>query len=118
MKTLPKAHLIRNTLIAATAITMMTLPLLASASTPKSPPDIKVVYHQSELTTNWGRKTVYERLQTAARKICGSSNIRVAGSRLAATANEECYEGTLSAAVQRLDEEAITELHQQVTVGL
>jgi UrcA family protein len=118
MKTLAKAQLIRKTLIATTAITMMTLPLLASASTPNSSPDIKVVYHTSELSTSWGRENIYEKMQAAARKICGSSNIRIAGSRFNATANEECYEGTLSAAVQRLDNEAIKELHEQGTVGL
>jgi len=118
MKTLPKARLIRNTLITATAISMMTLPLLASASTPKSSPDIKVVYHTADLSNAWGRENVYEKMQAAARKICGSSNVRIAGSRLMATANEECYEGTLSAAVQRLGNQAISELHEQVTVGL
>jgi UrcA family protein len=117
MKTLPKTHSIRNTLIVAAAITMMTLPLLASASASNSSPNIKVVYHPSELGTAWGRENIYERLQTAARKICGSTNIRTAGSRAMAAANEECYEGTLAAAVQRLDEAAISELHEQVSTG-
>jgi UrcA family protein len=118
MKTLQKAHLVRNTLIAATAITMMTLPLLASASAPNSTPNIRVAYQPAELKSTWGRKNVYERMQDASRKLCGSSNIRITGSLLRSAANEECYEGTLSAAVQRLDKEVITEIHEQLTAGL
>jgi len=86
-KTLQKAHLIRNTLIAATA--MMTLPLLASASAPTSTPNIKVAYHPAELQSTWGRNNIYQTIQDASSKICESSNIQIAGSLNRSLANEE-----------------------------
>jgi len=118
MKTPPKAQLIRNTLLAATLISTILLPLFASASSPASTPNIKVAYSPDELKSAWGRKNVYERLQDASRELCGSSNVRITGSLLRAAAHEECYEGTLTAAVQRLDVQSITELHEQQSMDL
>jgi UrcA family protein len=111
MKTLPKARLIRHTLLAVTVVTTMAVPLFASASAPGAIPNIKVAYQQAELNTTWGRQNVYERMQDASRKLCGSSNIRLTGSMGRSAGNEECYEGTLTAAIERLDNDAISVLH-------
>ena len=111
MKTLPKTRLIRHTLLAVTAVTTMAMPLFASASAPGATPNIKVAYQETELKTSWGQQNIYERMQDASRKLCGSSNIRLTGSMGRSAGNAECYEGTLTAAVERLDNDAITELH-------
>ena len=110
MKTLPNTHSIRNTIIAVAAVSAIALPLLASASTP----NISVAYDKTELRSTQGQLRVYARLQNASRELCGESNILLAGGSLGrSVANEECYAGTLTAAVERLDNDAITALHYQ-----
>ena len=103
MKTRINSRTIRNTLIAVSA---MTLPLMASAS-----PNISVSYEKAELKSSHGQKRIYQQMKTASRKLCGSTSMKEAGSLAASAANGDCYEGTLTAAVQRLDNKAITELH-------
>ena len=90
--------------MAITVVTAMTLPLLASASVPS----ISVTFDKRDLKTSHGVKNIYAHMQDAARDLCGSSNVR---SLSMARANAECYEGTLTAAVERLDISEITALH-------
>ena len=104
MKTRINTRTIRNTLIAVTA---MTLPLMASASS-----NISVSFAKSELESTQGQQRIYEQMKTASRKLCGSTSIQLTGSVDTAVANEECYEGTLTAAVQRLDNRNISNLHK------
>lgn len=106
MKTLFNALSIRNPLMVLSAVTAMALPMLASAY-----PNVTVSYSQAELKSAQGRQNVYERIQEASRDLCGSSNVRLASSMIRATARTECYEGTLTAAVERLDVPSITALH-------
>jgi len=107
MKTLPDTRSFRTVILAITAITAMTLSSIVSASVS----NIVVSYDKTDLKNHRGQVIVYQKLQNASRQLCGSSNVRVTGSLMRATANQECYEGTLTAAVQRLDHPAITALH-------
>ena len=107
MKTFLNARSIRKTLMAITVVTAMTLPLLASASVPS----ISVSFDKRDLKTSHGVKNIYAQMQDAARDLCGSSHFRLAGSMSMASANARCYEGTLTAAVERLDIQEITALH-------
>ena len=109
MKTTPNARSIRNTLMAAVAVSAMTLPLLASASAS----NISVAFDPSELNSAQGQERLYEKMKIASRKLCGSTSIQVTGSLSKSVGNSECYEGTLTAAVQRLNNDAITALHSQ-----
>lgn len=109
MKTLPNARSIRNTMMAVAAVSAMALPLLASASTS----NISVAFDKTELESTKGQERLYAKMKNASRKLCGSSNIQVTGSLSTSTANDECFEGTLTAAVQRLDNPAITALHSK-----
>jgi UrcA family protein len=104
MKTRINTRLIRNTLIAVTA---MTLPMLASAS-----PNISVAFNKADLQSAQGQQRIYEQMQIASRELCGSTGIQLTESVVKAVANDQCYSGTLTAAVQRLDNQAISELHQ------
>lgn len=102
-----KSQLIRNTLIAVTA---MSLPVLASASQS----NISVSFNKSELQSTQGQERVYQQMKTASRKLCGTSNVHLTGSVEESVSNDECYDGTLTAAVQRLDNKAITALHAEL----
>jgi UrcA family protein len=107
MKNLPKTSAPRTKMLLVTAVTAIALPIFASASVS----NISVTYEKAELNSLLGQRNVYQRLQDASRKLCGSSNVRETGSLMRSVANEECYEGTLTAAVERLDKDVITALH-------
>ena len=97
----------RNTLLAIAAVSAMTLPLIASASSS----NIRVTFNQAELETTQGQQRLYEKMKRASQKLCGSSDILLTGSVDRSVGNSECYDGTLTAAVQRLDNDAITAIH-------
>jgi len=107
MKTPLDTFSIRNTMLVAAAISALALPLVSYASSKNIP----VSFEKSELNSVSGQKRVYKRLQDASRELCGSANINITGSMQRSRANQECYEGTLTAAVNRLDNSAIRALH-------
>lgn len=107
MKTTPIARSIRNSLMAVVAVSAMTLPLLASASTPQ----ISVSFNTANLNTVSGQERVYEQMKIAARKLCGPTNTR---SLNKSVTNAKCYDGTLTAAVQRLDNDSISAIHSRL----
>jgi len=106
MKTSPNTSSIRNTLMAVVAVSAMALPLLASASTPQ----ISVSFNPADLNSVQGQERIYANMKVAAREICGPTNIRALDQSFA---NARCFDGTLTAAVQRLDNDAVTALHSQ-----
>jgi UrcA family protein len=109
MKTFSNARSIRNTVMVVAAVSAMALPLFASASSS----EINVTFNKAELDSPEGQERLYERMKSASRKLCGSSNIQFTGAIDKSVGNDECYSGTLTAAVQRLDHEAITALHSE-----
>ncbi len=114
MNTLSTARTIRNTIISVAAVSTMALPLFASASVSNNAGGaVNVVYNKADLVSTANQEDLYARLQDASRKICGSSNIIITGSLRRSVGNTECYNGTLTAAVERLDNAAITALHNQ-----
>lgn len=96
----------KKTLIAAIA-------LAASASSfAATPPSMSVVYSKADLTSERGREAVYEDLKHAARTLCGPTQIGLAGTFQQARENKTCFEGTLSAAVERIGNDALTSRHE------
>jgi UrcA family protein len=93
--------------MAITVVTAMTLPLLVSASVPS----ISVTFDKRDLKTSHGVKNIYVQMQDAARDLCGSNNLHSANTMSERRGNAKCYEGTLTAAVERLDIPEITALH-------
>lgn len=94
------------------------LPVLANAAmTQDSDRATRVRYDAEALGTGGSAhvldsaEALYERLKYESRRICGSSNIRQTGSVERSVANDECYEGTLSDAVERVNDSALTALH-------
>jgi len=111
MKTLPSTRSIRNTIILVAAVSAMALPLFASASVNKTAGDD--FFTRSDLASTTSNEDLYAKLQNASRNICGSSRIIATGSLRRSVGNQECYEGTLTAAVERLDNAEVTELHNE-----
>ena len=107
MKTFLNARSIRKTLMAITVVTAMTLPLLVFASVPS----ISVTFDKRDLNTSQGVKNIYAQIQGAARDLCGLNNFHLPNTMSKRRGNAKCYEGTLTAAVERLDIPEITALH-------
>ena len=107
MNTFFNTRLVRNTLVAFAAVSVLALPVAVMGSTS----NVSIAYDKTELENAKGQKRLYEKLKYASEKLCGSTEERITGSLKGAHANSECYEGTLTAAVKRLDHPAITALH-------
>jgi len=100
---------IKQSIVSAIAISLISLPLLASASEKSA----EIFYNKQDLQNSTSQELLYSKLKDASQEICGSTNLQVTGSVERVSANEECYEGTLNAAVARLNNPRITELHEQ-----
>ena len=100
---------VRQAFVSAIAISLISLPLLTSAAGNNSGffGDKK----NQDKTTDY--EAIYTELQVASRQVCGSSSLQVTGSVERVVANNECYEGTLTAAVERLNNSKVQELHKQ-----
>jgi UrcA family protein len=114
VKTLSTAHTIRNSVVSLIAVAAFSLPLVTSAATTS---DSNA--NRSLLNSEWqpevqnDANSVYGKLKAESKEVCGSSDRRITGGLRQSQKVEQCYEGTLTAAVQRLDDPEITELHYQ-----
>lgn len=114
MKTLPTARTIRTTIISLAAVAAMALPLFASAAVNNiADGAVGIVYNKADLVSPSSHEELYARLQQASRNICGSPNIIATGSLRRSVGNKDCYNGTLTAAVERLGNAEVTALHNQ-----
>jgi len=109
MNTKFNAKTFKQAFVSAIAVSLFTLPLLASAADSNS----GFFHNNKNLENTTDQEILYTKLQHASREICGSSNLQLTGSVERAMANDECYEGTLTAAVERLNNSEIKELHEQ-----
>lgn len=114
VNTLITARTIRNTLLSVAAVTAITFPLFISASSADTTQGNTSLLNaeKKEISSN-DPASLYTKLEIASRKMCGSSNIKLTGSVRRSAATEECYEGTLTAAVERLDNSEVSALHQK-----
>ena len=114
MKTKFNADSIKHALVSAIAVSLIAMPLLASAAASNSADKKATIFYSSQsLDNSTDQENLYARLKDASRDICGSSNLHMTGSVERSSGNDKCYEGTLDAAVERLGNSEVTELHQQ-----
>lgn len=103
---------IRKTVISMAALALLSAPLMVSAGTIQaSAPNAAPLKTERVNVVSSDPETVYHELKTNSHKVCGSSDLRITGGLMFSRKVEECYEGTLTAAVHRLDNPAVTELH-------
>jgi UrcA family protein len=103
----------RNDLVAfaatlATGATLLCAPARAGPVDPEIP-TVAVRYVDLDLTNDAGVRTLYRRLQIAARRVCGSFESHEIGR---ATQRRACYNQALSAAVAKVDVEMLSVLHR------
>jgi len=108
------ARSIRNTLLSVAAVTAITFPLFASASSSDTADgNTSLLNAEKKQVVSDDPASLYARLENASRNMCGSSSVSATGSVRRSTANAECYDGTLTAAVERLDNPDVSALHQK-----
>lgn len=66
-------------------------------------PTASVSFSRAELATTEGRATVERKVRNAAEAVCGSRDLRIAGSLAAAARNETCYEEAVSQGMSQLN---------------
>ena len=72
---------------------------------------VTVSYRDLNVHSDEGARELYSRLQRASRKACDTRNRRVVGSLRELAKARQCYNETLSAAVETVDSDALTRLH-------
>ena len=99
-------------MLSLAAVAAMTLPLLASASAAgKTEANQSLLNAEPRHVTNKNPEALYTRLQNLSRDVCGSSDLHITGDLGRSQKIDECYQGTLTAAVTRLNNPEVAELH-------
>lgn len=106
-------HFISKTTLMLGAVAAIALPLVVSANVSGNyQPNYSLVNTNKTAQVQNSPKTLYVKLQNLSRDLCGSSDLYITGSLRKSAEVESCYEGTLSAAVERLNRPEVTQLHQ------
>lgn len=89
------------------------LPSIALAASPSNfhKGSIKVEYGDLNISTLAGARTLYTRLENAARKGCDFRPLNELGSISRYKESRACYSEKLTAAVERIDSDTLTEIH-------
>ena len=72
---------------------------------------VKVSYADLKLETKEGAKALYWRLKHASKQVCDVRGLIVEGSLRRVRETRQCYRETLSAAVEKVDNELVTQIH-------
>ena len=97
--------------LALTCLTLLTVDVRASEPEPV-PAKVLVHYSDTDFGSVEGTASVYRKLKTAARRVCGVND----GSRLTLDQGikaQECFETTLADAVRRIDRPMLTSVHSK-----
>jgi UrcA family protein len=99
--------------IAAIVASGLALPLVGLAASPSHIDDdsVKVSYSDLNITNEAGAKLLYARLQRASQEVCGVGSHNIVRSLTETKKARACYEKALSAAVEKLDSELLTVIH-------
>lgn len=98
-------------LLALVAGLMMSFSFASHATEDDFVTSVKVRYASNDVNDSQGQELLYRKLKQAAHQVCGSTDIKVAGSALRVTRNRLCAEGALNIAVKRTGIKGVSELH-------
>jgi UrcA family protein len=108
-----ESNIVRK-LIVTTAITVLAIPAIASATpyiNDENRAAVKVSYADLDLSSESGLRALYGRLKAASYSICGSQSLIAAGSLRQLIENKRCYKNALSNAVAKFDNAGLSEIH-------
>ncbi len=72
---------------------------------------VKVSYADLNLEKAAGAEALYRRLQNAAEQACGVRSLQIEGSLSGIAKSRSCYREALTAAVENVDNEIVSEIH-------
>lgn len=106
------AHLIRKSSLILGAAALISLPLMAFAgASAQGNPNYSLLNTKKPSQVQTDPEIIYVKLQNRSFEVCGSPDLHITGSVRRSTQIKNCYEGTLTAAVERLDKPEVTQLH-------
>jgi len=99
--------------IAAIVATGLALPLAGMAAAPSHIDDaaVKVSYSDLNINNEAGAKVLYSRLQRASQEVCGVGSHNIVRSLTETRKAQACYEDALTSAIEKLDSELLTAIH-------
>ena len=99
--------------IAAIVATGLVLPLAGMTATPSHIDDaaVKVSYADLNINNEAGAKVLYAMLQRASQEVCGVGSHDILRSLTETKKARACYEKALTAAIQKIDSELLTVIH-------
>ncbi len=97
--------------VATVAVIAFSLPAIASADELKGRSE-KVTYADLDVQKEEGATVLYRRLQQASKRVCGVESIKSAGGIREVSEQKKCYRETLDQAVAKLDNAALTSIHE------
>ena len=105
-------HRVPKTVVLASLIALG-VPSLTMAASPSNLDEgtIKVAYGDLNIDTVAGAKTLYARIERAAEIGCDLRPFSEVGSIKRYTESRTCYKKNITAAVERIDSEALTKVH-------
>jgi UrcA family protein len=116
VKTKSTARTISHALLSIIAVIAISIPLLASAATNQTGKSkTSILYSKQDLNNSTDQEILYAKLKDASRDMCGSSHLHRTGSVERSSENNECFEGTLTAAVERLNNPQVTAIHNTIS---
>ena len=109
-----------KTVIATTALVVLTNPLMVSASIKTSQTEsseIVINYHASELNSVAGLARIKTQVRQASRTVCGKVSRTEASSLRAYSASKACYVNAVERAMGELNDLAVTHSHERLIVS-
>ena len=97
--------------VATVAVIAFSLPAIATADELAGRSE-KVTYSDLNVEKEEGAISLYRRLQQASKRVCGVESLNNSGSVRLISLQQSCYRETLDAAVAKIDNAALTDLHQ------
>jgi len=105
-------HRVTKTVVLAALVTLG-LPSLTMAASPSNLNEgtIKVAYGDLDIDTMEGARTLYARIEKAAEIGCDLRPFSESGSIRHFNESRSCYKTNVTAAVERINSEALTKVH-------
>ena len=103
-----------KSVVAAIAVAAFSMPAIASADAGAElkGKSEKVSYSDLNIEKQQGAEQLYRRLQQASKRVCGVESLKIAGSIREVSQSLRCYRETLDATVAKIDNAALTEIHE------
>lgn len=110
-----KFEQLRKPLLTLATLGVVVFPMLASAGAARDAESRDPLFAAKSSHAIDAPVVLYTRIKTESRKLCGDPSLFLTGSVKRSAQIRDCYEGTLSAAVARLDNPRVSALHQEAS---